>query len=364
MNREAACTKIKTKLGKLVDSDSTLKNAFLLIHSDRLNIHWNIAYGITGDMQANESQPYHTASIGKVFTAVIIAKLVEKGTIHYDDPIAKYLDRDVVKGLHVYKGKDYSKEIQVKHLVSNTSGLPDFYEDKPHQGKSFLNLMLDEPSQFWTPEETIQWTKESMHARFEPGKKCHYTNTAYNLLGLIIENVTAKSYHEVLHENIFQPLQMNHSYLGQYSEPAKKSEYPVATIQFRDKGINVEELRSSSSIYAGGQTVSTSEDLLLFMKALVKGEVISGESLEVMKDWKKLWPGVDYGYGLMRVRMFPSKYNVWGPLGSTGSFMLYNQKLDVYVIGTLNRSGYTNKSMRLVYNVLRTVSKMKEEQYA
>jgi D-alanyl-D-alanine carboxypeptidase len=98
---------------------------------------------------------------------------------------------------------------------------------------------------------------------------------------------------------------MNHSYLSQYSEPAEKSNYPVANIFSKDKKVNVEHHRSFTSIFAAGQTVSTSEDLLLFMKALVQNKLIQQESLLTMQTWAKLWMDVDYGYGLMRVRMLP-----------------------------------------------------------
>ena len=350
---------IEKKLSKTVDSDDKVDHAYLLVHSDSLNLHLNLARVKTGDVPANPEQPFHTASIGKTFTAVLIAMLVEKGEISYTDRVAKFLQEDLVKGLHVYKGTDYSQELRIDHLVSNTSGLPDYYELKPKTGPSFQELLFQEPSRFWTPEETIEWTKQHLTLKFAPGKGCHYSNTGFNLLGMIIEKVTGKPYHEVLHEYIFEPLGMKHSYLCHYSEPSVVSEYPVATIFMKDKKVDVTEHKSFSSIYAGGQTVSTSEDLFLFMRALEGGQLISRESLETMQKWTKMWVGVDYGFGLMRVRMqpFTQKYNVWGHLGSTGSFMLYNPGFDVYIIGNFNRTGYVGKSIRFVYSVLRNIAK-------
>jgi D-alanyl-D-alanine carboxypeptidase len=78
--------------------------------------------------------------------------------------------------------------------------------------------------------------------------------------------------------------------------------------------------------------------------------------------WNKLWIGVDYGYGLMQVRMLPiiQKYNVWGHLGSIGSFMLYNPAMDVYIIGNFNKKGYVGKSIRFIFNILRTIPKEKQ----
>lgn len=361
--REELKSTIEKKLQSIVDAEPNERNIFLLVHSNKLNIHWNMAFGKIGNFSANKEQSYHTASIGKVFTAVIIAKLVEEGKIAYHDRIYNYLSEDLMENLHIYKGKDYSYEIEIQHLISHTSGLADFYEDKPLQGKSFLNLVLDEPLRKWTPEETIQWSKKNMLPKFPPGKKCHYTDTGFNLLGLIIERVMEKPYHEVLHETIFQPLNMNATYLSHYSEPAIKSAYPIATINYGNRIINVEQHKSFSSFYAGGQTVSTSEDLLKFFTALVENRCIAEESLNHMLKWRKMRLGIKYGYGLMYVQMLPftKKYNAWGHLGSIGSFMLYNPDLDIYIIGNFNKIGHLSKSMRTVLYIFRQLAKIKKQ---
>ncbi|MEO4052006.1 hypothetical protein [Solibacillus sp. CAU 1738] len=96
------------------------------------------------------------------------------------------------------------------------------------------------------------------------------------------------------------------------------------------------------------------------MKAVVEHRCIKKESLIQMMQWRKMWLGVDYGYGLMKIQLLPlvKKYNAWGHLGSIGSFMLYNPVLDVYIIGNFNKKGYITKSMRFVLKVLRLLSKI------
>lgn len=361
MKAEEAKIMIEKKMKEMVERDTTLYNTFLLICSDKMNIHWDMAYGQKNFEPVKAEQPYHTASVAKTFTALIIALLVEKGKLDYHDPISQYVDNDLIKDLHIYKGKDYSKDIKIEHLVSHTSGLADFYEDKPRNSKAFLDILLDDPLRFWTPQETIQWTKENLSPQFPPGKKLHYTDTGFNLLGLVIESVTARPYHEILHEYIFLPLNMHHTYLADYSQPTIENNEAVAAIHLQKRKLEIEQYCSFSSIYAGGHAISTSDDLLKFMKGLVGNKLISKESLTKMMQWKKMWIGVDYGYGLMNVHMLPltEKYNVWGHLGSIGSFMLYNPVMDVYVIGNFNKQGYLMRTMRFILSTLRTLDKIK-----
>ncbi|MGG4445319.1 serine hydrolase domain-containing protein [Brevibacillus porteri] len=365
MSNEIIRSEIESNLKAKVASDPQLHNVYLLIHSEKLDIHWPIAAGNTDGGTANPNQPYHTASVGKAFTAVIVSILAEKGLVTFDDPIANYLPTEIRKDLHIWKGKDYTNEIQIKHLLNNTSGLPDFFEEKPKGGKGFLEEILEDSSRYWTSQETIQWSKKHLQPHFEPGKRVHYTDTGYNLLGLVIEKVTAKPYHEVLHDYIFNPLQMNHSYLSQYSNPVSKSEHPVAHLHLDRIKINVENYRSFSSFYAGGQTVSTMEDQLRFMKALVQNQMIKKETLEIMQQWNNMRIGMDYGYGLMRMRFLPftQKYTGWGHLGASGSYMLYFPNREVYLIGSFNQTTYQAKGMNyLFFHVLRKIAKAKPRQ--
>jgi D-alanyl-D-alanine carboxypeptidase len=104
----------------------------------------------------------------------------------------------LITGIHVLDGIEYSKEITIAHLLSNTSGLPDyFYYDKP-KGEAAEDLILgnDEP---WPLEKAIQRVK-TLKPKFKPGRKgkVHYSDTNYQLLGGIIEQVTGKWIGDVL----------------------------------------------------------------------------------------------------------------------------------------------------------------------
>lgn len=361
MNAEKVQSSIAEYFANEVEKDSKIHNAYMLVHSDKLGIHIDLAEGSTGDMSANSQQPYFIASIGKLFTSVLIAILVEKGMVSYEDTIAEYLDDDLLKDLHVYKGKDYANSIKIKHLLNHTSGLHDYYTDKPKQGNPMMDILFEQPSRFWSPQEMIKWSKEHLKAHFPPGKGFHYSDTGYQILGLIVEKITLKPFHQALTDYIFRPLEMQHSYVANYSEPILKNDYPVANLFGRN--MNVTNYQSFS-IEHGDGIVAPAKDQLKFMKALVKHELITGNSFDKLKDWAGFFNlsyiGIDYGYGLMSFKtipiLVPKKYHVWGNAGSTGSFMFYNPEIDTYIIGSLNQFGYHRKGIKLLFKVVNMLS--------
>ena len=113
---EKVISSIEKSFIKQVQKDKKLKSAFLLVHSEKKGIHFNIAEG-----SMNRKQPAYMASVGKIFTSVLISILYENGQLSFEDRITRYLDRELVEHLHVYKGKDYTNDIKIKHLLNQTS---------------------------------------------------------------------------------------------------------------------------------------------------------------------------------------------------------------------------------------------------
>ncbi len=334
-------------------SNKTNNTAILLVHSPSLGIHWKTAANPDSNVIVNPDQPFHFASIGKTVTSVIISILFEKGLIDFEDKISKYLEDSILKGLHIYKGTEYSNDLKIKNLLNHTSGLPDYYTDKNKSGVRLLDLMISEPERFWTPIETINWAKQQLNAKFKPGKGFHYSDTNYELLGLIIENITGKTLSECLHEYIFEPLGMQHTFQIFHSEPALKSNFPMVDLYY--KGVNLSNAKSISMSCASGGIVSTTEDMLKFHKAIVKHRIIRKETFEKMCDYAKMGPGIYYGYGIMNFRfMFmPEKYHIWGNSGSIGAFMYYNHAMDIYIIGSFHKLNYQVQPIFYIVNLLR-----------
>lgn len=339
---------IESFFRKQVQKDKKVKSAYLLVHSDKLNIHLKVAEGATGNIKANVDQPVHLASVGKLFTATIISILFEKGNLDFNDSISKYLDAGLMDHLHFYKGRDSSDKITIRHLLMQTSGLNDVFY---HLWKK----MTQDPAFKITPGEAVIWGKENLKPVAVPGKKHFYTDTNYYLLGLIVENITGKKFHEVMHELIFDTLGMQYSYMHGISKAKLKSNYPAAKMFI--KNIDVTAIEDVHQIdYAGGSVIAPLEDFLLFMKALFGQKIIKKETLNTMieDDINMGFPtiGFRYGYSIWKLKtipmVMPEKYYCWGCVGVTGAFMFYHPITESYIIGTFNDFAYRGKALEFM----------------
>ena len=345
MSKEKPEIIIENSFRKQVRNDKNVRNAYLLVDSEKNGKHLNLAEGKTGNVEAHPQQPNHMASVGKLFTATIIAILHEKGELSFDDPISRHLDGELMDKLHVYKGIDYSGKIKISHLLNQSSGLNDVFFQ-------LWNKLKENPEMTITPMEALLWGKENLNPVAKPGEKHFYTDTNYYLLGFIIENITKRPFYEALHKYIFDPLGMKNAYMMGYSEPTAKPLHPVAK-PFIDE-VDITTIKCFHQIdYAGGGVVAPLEEYLLFMKSLVNHRLITAETLQQMlSDDHRSLPTIRYGYAIWKFitipLLLPGKYNCWGCVGVTGAYMFYHPKTESYIIGTFNDMSYRSKALRFM----------------
>ena len=134
---------------------------------------------------------YRLGSITKQFTAMAILILQSREQLNVQERICRYLP----------ECPDSWQEITIHHLLTHTSGIPDLTEFSDY--KTFKATPT-------TPEQTIARFKDKP-LDFQPGEKCSYSNSGYVLLGIIIEQVSGRSYEMFLQQNIFDPLQMKNT---------------------------------------------------------------------------------------------------------------------------------------------------------
>ena len=305
--------------------------------------------------------PYYIASITKLFTSTIIMMLQEQEKLQTSHPISQYLPKSIYEKIQVFKGKDYSSQITISQLLDHTSGIADYYTKKPLKGPSFMKRLILEKDTEWTPLDTIDFVKSKLTPYNLPGKKAYYSDTNYQLLGLIIEAITEKSLHEVYKEMIFDVLQLNDTYLFRHELNPVTSRSKPAEIYY--KGYQISELKPSYSFWADGGILSTIHDQIIFLKALNSNQLFkNSDSLPSMKSWKK-WRGLDLGYGIMQITLpsfLPGAKKIGdliGYLGSTGSFLFHSKKMGLYIAGTINKITLPQKIIFLLIRICKLVDK-------
>src|SRR5574338_1179206 len=128
---------------------------------------------------------FQSGSVGKQFTSAGVMTLVEEGKIGLDDPIVKYFPN----APPAWRG------ITVRHLLTHTSGIPDYTTDAMDYRRDYTEDELETMAFGLTPE-------------FPPGSRWNYSNTGYVLLGILIHKASGKFYGDLLRERVFTPLGM------------------------------------------------------------------------------------------------------------------------------------------------------------
>ncbi len=108
----------------------SVKNCVVYVVKGDGSFSWSGAAGLANaqtETPMTPATPIFIASITKLYSAAAVLRLYEQGKIALDNPLVKYLPEDLIKGIHVFEGKDYSRIITIRHLLSHSSGLPDDY---------------------------------------------------------------------------------------------------------------------------------------------------------------------------------------------------------------------------------------------
>jgi CubicO group peptidase (beta-lactamase class C family) len=143
---------------------------------------------------------FDCASVTKLFTAVAILQLIERGLLAFETPVVETL------GL---VDTSISPAVRVYHLLTHTSGIGDNADEE--SGEDYADLWQTTPN--YTVIETADFLPQFVHrpANFPPGQGCRYCNCGYVLLGLLIEKVGGVPYRDYVRQHLFARAGMLHS---------------------------------------------------------------------------------------------------------------------------------------------------------
>lgn len=350
-------------------SADNVKTAALLVHSHRHGVHWKYAYGTVdsaaGPLVAGPDQPFHVASVGKTFTAVLVLQLMEEGRLKLSDTAESILGPQPLEGLFLFQGKDYRAEVTIEHLLTHTSGAADYFEstDEDDQGPSVFKEIVRDHDRFWTPQDLLDFSRKHQKAVGRPGSQFHYSDTGYILLGMIIEKIAQKRFEDVLAERFFRPLGMRHSYMHLRSRP--QADPGVLSHMMLGKD-DATTWKSASCDWAGGGIVSTTEDLLLFSRALHEGRLLKPATLAGMQGTGRFMDGIHYGKGLMRVRfgdmlfLMAGTPDLLGHSGILSTHMFYVPAYDAHILLNMGSSEDIGKSYELLFRIMQGLADLQK----
>ena len=340
LTNEQVVEKLQALLDQTVAEQPNVHSALLEIDMPGRNLTFKGASGLAipdDSISLTIDTRFRIASVTKMITATCIMLLEEEGLIALDSTVVKYLSDTAIDfdKLHVYNNHSYGRQITVHQLLNHTSGLPDHFFDGPVNADGyteFMQYILDHPDKQWEPIEMINWDIEHLQPFFAPGKGYHYSDANYVLLGMIIEKLSGISLPQFYRERIFNPLDMDDTYL-QFHEP----DLPGGILSNPFLGdVDLGPINTSAD-WASGGLVSTAGDLTKFIRSFADDEIFSNStSKDRMLDFKSTGEGYSYGLGVIKLP-FPEG-TVWGHVGYYGSFMMYWPAKDITICGTFNQA--------------------------
>jgi CubicO group peptidase (beta-lactamase class C family) len=319
----------KGQSGKIVDTvykidtlvqSCTNQNKFsgnILIAKEG-NVIFEKSYGFA-DRELNIPNSRNTkfciGSLTKQFTAVLIMQLAESGKLDLQAPITKYLD---------FYRKDFGDSIKIHHLLTHTSGLENFSE-RP-------DFLSDISKRAYTHKEFIKTIcSDSLLSR--PGSQYKYSNDGYYILGAIIEEITRESYADVLQNKILNVAGMKNTGVENSSSlivgGAKGYNFSYG------KYSNADYIDIPSTVFSAGGIYSTTDDLLLWDRALFSNKLISHKSRSLM-----LTPYLEnYAYGVFVSNFLAPDLNIenhfvshQGAMNGFRSIMTHIVDEDIFII--------------------------------
>jgi D-alanyl-D-alanine carboxypeptidase len=230
------------------------------------------------DVPMADDAVFEIGSMTKQFTAAAVLQLVEQGKLELDADLTTYLPDYDTQG----------RRIQLRRLLDHTSGIKG-YTEMPVFGEIMMRDL---------PRDSLVAKFEAAPFDFEPGTAQIYNNSAYFLLGLIIEKVSGEPYEEYVEKHLFEPLGMARScYCDESAVVARRAH---GYDQGR-QGLLLKAYLDHQWPYAAGSLCSTAGDLVRWNQALHGGKVMSAASYADMTTPDPLADGtpIRYGMGLM-----------------------------------------------------------------
>lgn len=306
-----------------------------------------------GNIETNTAIRYddkfRAGSIMKPFISVVILQLVEEGQFSLDDPMTVILPESVNARFA------NSSKITLRMLLNHTSGIPEWINE------TVQTEIFSHPTKIWEVDEYLDLAA-MQEPYFAPGEGWAYSNTDYNLLGLVIEQVTGHTWRQEVRERIIKKLNLRNTLLPEPGDTSIPGNYSRGYVSVNGQLIDATGIDPSMAGAAGGHAlVTTAADLGQFLDAVLAGELFQNtETLnEMMTFIDTNLPGIgwkEYGYGLgIEKYVLPGGIELIGHAGSTAGFsaaVYYLPVQDLTLVAAMSNMDLLNFFVQLYLPVL------------
>jgi D-alanyl-D-alanine carboxypeptidase len=279
---------------------------------------------VAPDVPMRRTDRFRAGSIVKPLVAVVVLQLAERGRLSLDARLPEVLPRRVVRRFA------NAADISVRMLLGHRSGIPEW-------DIGLMDIVIaHHPAKVWTIDEKLDLAA-AQPPRFPPGTSYRYCNTEYNLLGLIVERATGRSWRHEVTRRVIRPLGLKRTYLPAPRHRSIKGAHAHGYGEL--DGSRVDQTGTDPSMAGaagGGALVTTVQDLDRFLHALLKGRLFRHR--DTLRQMLTFAPAPDtggqVGYGLgIEQRVLPGGVELIGHLGGTAGYTAY--------IGRLRPQGVT-----------------------
>lgn len=273
---------------------------------------------VSPDVPARRRDRFRAGSIAKPFVSVVVLQLAERGRLSLDARLPQVLPADVIGRFPT------APDITVRMLLGHRSGLADW--DTPAVDAQ----VAQDPAKVWTVSEFLDLAAAQPPV-FAPGTGFSYSNTNYNLLGLIVERITGRSWRLEVTRRIIRPLNLSATDLPAPGDRSIDGAHMHGYARFGERLLDLTGVDPSFAGASGAcALVTTVQDLARFCDALLRGRLFQRRS--TLRSMLQLAPasgdGPLVGYGLgIEAYALPGGISLVGHLGGTAGYRAFVGRL-------------------------------------
>ncbi len=317
--------------------DKSIPGVSLLVARGNTILHFESKgwANLEDSIPLNTDHFFPLASIGKMYCGIMIQQMIQADLLRLDAPLINYLDEAIIKQI------PNGEKLSIAHLLSHTSGIPDFADDP-----SIFEEFQSDPEMSFARDRILTKYVFGKNPLFSAGEQFSYSNSNYEILTLIADQVLPAGHATWYSDSIFRAIGLKESFYKKetnYQPPFRFSLAQGYFDPFQQKELisaTEPSLRIAKGMTGSDGIISSLSDLHLFMQGIFNTKLVDAKTLERMQNYPQKELKMSYrSYGLGLLSKEVDGLVAWGHSGALPGYTLeayYFPSKDLYLIYALN----------------------------